>query len=86
MATNSLTHVTHDTEMMVVIQSIDRKKVKHCSRPVRDGMLVETRDLKKRRPVRDGMWGHFRRFSLNHIVSLRDTNMFLLYFLPTFRP
>ncbi|MDR1478127.1 MAG: hypothetical protein LBJ00_04220 [Planctomycetaceae bacterium] len=28
------THVTHDTEIMVVIQSIDRKS----SRPVRDGM------------------------------------------------
>ncbi|MDR1478150.1 MAG: hypothetical protein LBJ00_04335 [Planctomycetaceae bacterium] len=39
-----VTHVTHDTEMMVIIPSIDRKKVKHCSRPVRDGMLVETRD------------------------------------------
>jgi hypothetical protein len=39
----------------VIIQSIDRKKVKHCSRPVRDGMLVETRDFKKRRPVRDGI-------------------------------
>ncbi|MDR1384900.1 MAG: hypothetical protein LBJ67_13790 [Planctomycetaceae bacterium] len=31
-------HVTHDTEMMVIIPSIDRKKVKHCSRPVRDGI------------------------------------------------
>jgi hypothetical protein len=38
MTKQQVTHVTHDTEMMVVIQSIDRKKVKHCSRPVRDGM------------------------------------------------
>jgi hypothetical protein len=69
----------------VVIQSIDRKKVKHCSRPVRDEILVENAWSKNAVPLETECEDISDGLVLITLCPYGTRNMFLP-FLPTFRP